>query len=279
MSRLLVTTPLVSLGEFRCTPGDARWSDENWIGSEHHLVFPRHAVRIRHVGAVGTEIADPTVVVIYPPDGRYERELVDPRGDECVFLTLAPELAGEPSFARLRAGFAPATGAAYAVTTLMAEHARRAEVDPLLAEEALHAAVADALGTHAAIVDAGALSRDAVDDARAVLATRYAERLSLSDVAGLVGLSPFHLARLFRRRTGTTMHGYREQVRLRISLHMLADHRRDLARLALELGYSSHSHFATSFRRVFGASPSAVTPPSEDLRTILKAARPPGFLP
>lgn len=279
MSRLLVTTPLVALGEFRCPPGDARWSTENWIGSEHHLVFPRRAVRIRHAGTAGPEVADPTVVVIYPPDGRYERELVDPRGDACVFLTLSPSFAGELSDGRLGAGFAPVTGAAYALASLLAEHARRAEVDPLLAEEAMHVAVAHALGAQSVAGDAGPRRNDAVDDARAVLATRYAERLSLSDVADLVGLSPFHLARQFRRRTGMTMHGYRDQVRLRISLHMLADHRRDLARLALELGYSSHSHFATSFRCAFGASPSAVTPPSEDLRTILKATHPPGFLP
>ena len=274
VSRLLVTTPLASLGEFCCPPGDERWAAENWIGAEHHLVFPRRAVRIRHAGA-GAGVADPTVVVLYPPDGRYERELVDPGGDHCVFVTLSPALAADVG-AGLRPGFAPAGRSAYATVSLLAEHARRADVDPLLAEEALHAAVAEALGGRD--VSAPGDRGDPVEDARIVLATRYAERLSLSDVAALVGLSPFHLARQFRRRTGTTMHAYREQVRLRVSLHLLADHRHDLARLALELGYSSHSHFATSFRRAFGAAPSAVTPP-RDLRTILKAASPPPLLP
>jgi AraC-like DNA-binding protein len=30
-----------------------------------------------------------------------------------------------------------------------------------------------------------------------------------------------------------------------------------LTRLALDLGYSSHSHFTASFRRAFGLTPSA----------------------
>jgi AraC-like DNA-binding protein len=102
-----------------------------------------------------------------------------------------------------------------------------------------------------------------------VLAARYAERLSVSEVAALVGLSPFHLARQFRRRTGTTMHRYRDDVRLRVALPLLAGHCDNLARLALDLGYSSHSHFATSFRRAFGVSPSALGAPAVDLRAKL----------
>jgi AraC-like DNA-binding protein len=266
VSRLLVTTRLASLGEFRCPPGDERWGAENSIGREHHLVFPRRAVRIAHAGA-GPVVADPNVVVIYPPDGLYRRALIDPAGDHCVFVTVADELALEQG---LNAGFARARSDVYASVNLLAAHAAREAVDALLAEEILVGAVAGAV-VRAAPITETLSGRNAVEDARAVLAARHAERLSLSDVAAIVGLSPFHLARQFRKLTGTTMHRYRDEVRLRVALPLLAGHHDDLARLALDLGYSSHSHFATSFRRAFGAPPSALGGRRADLRDKVAA--------
>jgi AraC family transcriptional regulator len=46
-------------------------------------------------------------------------------------------------------------------------------------------------------------------------------------------------------------------VRLLLALERLEDGERDLSRLALDLGYSSHSHFTAAFRRSFGTPPSA----------------------
>ena len=70
--------------------------------------------------------------------------------------------------------------------------------------------------------------------------------------------SVFHLCRSFRRATGLTLHDYRDEVRLRLALERLEGGERDLSRLALDLGYSSHSHFTAAFRRSFGAPPSSM---------------------
>jgi AraC-like DNA-binding protein len=83
-----------------------------------------------------------------------------------------------------------------------------------------------------------------------------AERLTLTRIARALGVSVFHLCRSFRRATGLTLHAYRDQVRLRAALERLEQGERDLTRLALDLGYSSHSHFTAAFRRSFGTSPS-----------------------
>jgi AraC-like DNA-binding protein len=99
---------------------------------------------------------------------------------------------------------------------------------------------------------------DRVEAARTYLASRMPERVTLDDVARAVGASPFHLARLFRRRTGSPLHRYLMCLRLRASLERLADGANDLTALALELGFSSHSHFSDSFRREFGFAPSDV---------------------
>jgi AraC-like DNA-binding protein len=47
------------------------------------------------------------------------------------------------------------------------------------------------------------------------------------------------------------------RLRLRAALDLLPEYRRDITRLALDLGYSSHSHFTYAFRREFGFPPSA----------------------
>ena len=92
--------------------------------------------------------------------------------------------------------------------------------------------------------------------AKTYLASRMSERVSLDEVARAVHASPFHLARIFQQQTGVPVHRYLTQLRLRASLERLADGASDLTALALELGFSSHSHFTDAFRREFGKSPS-----------------------
>jgi AraC family transcriptional regulator len=107
----------------------------------------------------------------------------------------------------------------------------------------------------------GATDADHIERAEAAksyLASRIAERVTLEDVAESVHVSPFHLARIFQERTGVPVHRYLTRLRLRLSLDRLADGATDLTALALELGFSSHSHFADAFRREFGRTPSQV---------------------
>jgi len=63
---------------------------------------------------------------------------------------------------------------------------------------------------------------------------------------------------LFRQRTGVSIHRYLTRLRLRASLERLADGASDLTTLALDLGFSSHSHFSGAFRAEFGQTPSEV---------------------
>jgi AraC-like DNA-binding protein len=99
---------------------------------------------------------------------------------------------------------------------------------------------------------------DRVEAAKTYLAVNLAERITLDDVARAVHASPFHLARVFQQRTGVPVHRYLTQLRLRASLDRLAEGASDLTALALDLGFSSHSHFTDAFRREFGRSPSAI---------------------
>ncbi|HEU0193382.1 MAG TPA: AraC family transcriptional regulator [Gaiellales bacterium] len=260
ITTILYQSPLFEVGEFRCPAGDPRWSEVNSIGDGDHLVFPGPAVGIRHERGRMT-VADPTLVVYYRAGEHYRRQLRDARGDESVFvIPSAPALSGiDGAELAFHARFGPAGRAAYASqAVLVAALRRRPQLDPLLVEELLLSVVADSLARAGREIRAPRTPcDDAVEQARASLATGYAERRSLAAIASDVGVSPFHLARRFRLRTGRSLHQYRDQVRLRQALLRLRDPV-DLGRLALDLGYCSHSHFTDAFRRSFGLPPSAV---------------------
>jgi len=96
-----------------------------------------------------------------------------------------------------------------------------------------------------------------VEAVKSYLAARLGERVALDEVARTVHASPFHLARVFQERTGVPIHRYLTRLRLRAALERLGGGARDLTELALDLGFSSHSHFTDTFRREFGRSPSA----------------------
>ena len=99
---------------------------------------------------------------------------------------------------------------------------------------------------------------DRVEAAKTYLASRLGEAITLDDVARAVHSSPFNFARIFRRETGLPIHRYLTRLRLRAALERLVDGGSDLTQLALELGFSSHSHFTDAFRREFGQTPSEV---------------------
>jgi AraC family transcriptional regulator len=81
--------------------------------------------------------------------------------------------------------------------------------------------------------------------------------LSAAGLARVVGLSRFHLQRLFRADTGQTLGAYVTALRLARARHLLAATRLDITEIALECGFASGQHFATVFRREQGVTPSA----------------------
>lgn len=95
-----------------------------------------------------------------------------------------------------------------------------------------------------------------IESAKAYLARRIGENVSLDEVAAAVNASPFNFARIFQEQTGVPVHRYLIQLRLRSSLERIAEPKADLTSIALDLGFSSHSHFTDVFRREFDTTPS-----------------------
>lgn len=109
-----------------------------------------------------------------------------------------------------------------------------------------------------------------VDAARELLASTD-ERLSLLELSRRLGTTPAHLTTAFRSRVGLSLAAYHRRLRLARALIELP-RSDDLARLALDLGFSSHAHFSTAFKRLFGEPPSALRRrlSRTELRTLLE---------
>ncbi|HXH98430.1 MAG TPA: AraC family transcriptional regulator [Gaiellaceae bacterium] len=264
VERTLHRAHRLRLAEFWCPPSSPRWHVPNVIPGSPHVVFPRTSSVIRHVGGEPT-LANAGHVMFYNAGQRYRRRLHDPSGDRCWFVELRPsllaELGGDGEF-RFASG--PSDPQARLLLHAAVRHLAADRADALLAEETLLEALSRAVAAAAAFHHSGQSSTprpawsELVESAKELLTGTACERLSLDDLARRLHVSEFHLARAFRAGTGMSLHRYRTLLRLELALERLADPETDLARLARELGYASHSHFTDRFRGVFGVPPSAV---------------------
>lgn len=78
---------------------------------------------------------------------------------------------------------------------------------------------------------------------------------TLGDMGVLVGLSPSHFAKKFRHTTGLSLHRFVNRRRVRRSLDLLKTTSECLAGVAIELGFSSQSHFTRQFRMLTCMTP------------------------
>lgn len=84
---------------------------------------------------------------------------------------------------------------------------------------------------------------------------RYAEALTVADLARVAGLSPAHFSREFRRAFGEPPHRYLLTRRLERAAALLRNTDRSVTAICLAVGLTSVGSFTTSFRRVYGQAP------------------------
>ena len=96
--------------------------------------------------------------------------------------------------------------------------------------------------------------RCAIRRVKDCLESRYAENVTLQELASVANLSPFHLIRVFREEVGLPPHAYQTRLRLNHARALLG---RDvtIGEAALRAGFFDQSHFTNHFRKVFGYPP------------------------
>jgi AraC family transcriptional regulator len=88
--------------------------------------------------------------------------------------------------------------------------------------------------------------------------SHLADELTLDEIAGVAGISRFHMVRAFAAATGLPVMRYVRARRLSEAARALANGAPDILTLALEADYGSHEAFTRAFRDHFGITPEAV---------------------
>jgi AraC-like DNA-binding protein len=271
--------PDVWFGEFNLPADHPEWQREARVTDGVALIaFPGSAVLIHQLEHQPL-VADAMRAVVYSPGSVYRRAVVSPEGDNCSYMAFDARLAAEAAARfddvatsdpeRYRFPFAAASIATPEFLLKQRVRSRLADLDVDAGEvrERLYWLIDHAVASGYRSLGAAPLAapqrtatrrehRDLVEGVRDLIGRDLRAPLSIDQLADGVAASPFHLSRVFRRETGSSVHGYRTQIRLRASVERVAAGDR-LADVAQDLGFASQAHFADRFRRTYGVPPAA----------------------
>lgn len=232
------------------------------FSKRHAIVFVRRGYFVRSADGVDA-VLDPTLAYCVAPGVEQRFDHPQDEGDDCTALFLSDELT------RSLCGGAPNLPIRPIPTTpgLDLEHrlllaASRGTVDHhVLFERSLLLAARTLEQHNPGPVGSGRPSsaqvrKALVEGTRELLAAE--PQRSLTDLARELAVSPHHLSRIFRRATGNTISTHRIRLRVRAALERLGGGDDDLARLAVELGFSDQSHLTRSIRAETKATPGAL---------------------
>jgi AraC family transcriptional regulator len=267
---LLFQSDLVKVGTFECAADDPCFRVSETLDNDV-FVLPRKPVWIRRNGDE-YQFVEPGAILMHRAGSRLERRRTSSSGERTYWFGVHPD-----SFVDALERYDLSTedmGGAL-IADLQFHHRlavllKQIECDPwdrLAVEE-------DVLSLYFEICERRAdqvrklipargvtaeRQRRLVGRARAFLDAHLAENVGLETVARDAGSSLYHLCRVFREQTGLTMHAYRTRQRLGHALDRLVNgSSTDLTDLALDLGFSSHSHLSRTFQKQMGVPPSAI---------------------
>ena len=263
-TQTLLTTASVTIRDVHCR-GTCRYSPADEHASTTHLVFPYRGLFIRHLGR-DQAVAEANQVLFFNAGDGYRVSHPVAGGDASLDVVLSEPLLcevtprtlvdrrGAVSFRTQRLRIDPH---AQAMAAALRHRLRRGDATPLEAESRAMHLVRQALGPRTAHLPASTAGRRRlVDRTKIVLASDVTRRWTLTELGAEVGHSPVYLTQVFQQVEGLPLYRYHLRLRLARALDRLAECG-DLTTLGLDLGFSSHSHFTTAFRQMYGQPPSA----------------------
>lgn len=262
--RLLLETSALALRDVHCS-GGCRHRLVSECATATHFVFPYRGAFMRHVGQAAV-VAEPNQLVFFNDDEEYAISHPVDGGDACLSIAIDPHLLRElapadqlddrpgVTFKSRGRGIDPG---AQALVALLRYGLSRGTIEPLEGETLTLALIRRSLGERTSYLRSTSYGRQKLADrAKLVLAADTGRRWTLGAIAAEVGVSPVYLTQVFAQCEGVPLYRYQLRLRLARALDLL-EHCDDLTGLALDLGFSSHSHFTAAFRRHYGRSPAA----------------------
>jgi AraC-like DNA-binding protein len=264
--RTLFESAMLQIGLFEARPVSDACGDVEQQGS-NVVVLPVSGVFSRHDAPGRQVIGTPSHAVFVAADIPYRISFPGAIGDHALTLRFCPALAPDQFDRHDRSehmashGLLPA--GAMMLRNLLWTRLERAEADEFEAE-ALGLDLLD-LSLRSMRICNMRLGRPAqvrrmraIERVREAIALAPADRWSVAKLASVAHLSPFHLCHIFRQTVGTSIYDYVLQERLAQTLDAVLDSSDDLTAIALDAGFTSHSHFTAHFRKFFGCTPTAL---------------------
>jgi AraC-like DNA-binding protein len=228
------------------------------------LIFPYRGVYVRHVGQDQT-VAEANQVLFFNANEGYRVSHPVAGGDGSVTLVIEESQLHElapPDILHRNPGIAfrrrrlRIDARAQALVAHLRHSLHQNAAEPLEAEVLALTLARRTLGPRSSHAPDATVGRQKlVDRAKLVLSSDLMRRWTLAEIAGELRVSPVYLTQVFQQVEGLPLYHYQLQLRLACALDLLARYD-DLTTLALDLGFSSHSHFSAAFRQLYGYSPS-----------------------
>ena len=89
----------------------------------------------------------------------------------------------------------------------------------------------------------------------AYISEHFAEKITVSRLASLAGLSDYHFIRIFKRQTGFTPHEYILNTRMNTARYLLKNSTLSVKDICFSTGFSCESVFCSAFKRTEGITP------------------------
>ena len=86
---------------------------------------------------------------------------------------------------------------------------------------------------------------------------RIADRVRVSDLSAVVGLSEAHFSRSFMQASGLSPHAFVLRCRVELAAQLMVESTASLTEIALRCGFSDQAHLCRRFRQLVGESPGA----------------------
>jgi AraC-like DNA-binding protein len=99
------------------------------------------------------------------------------------------------------------------------------------------------------------IGKERTERVMAILQRDLANPPTLDQLGKEVGCSAYYLSRTFSQETGSTIPQYVQRLRMNRAAELLRSGKYNVTEAALEVGYSSFSHFSLAFRQTHGCCP------------------------